>query len=104
MSESDRRFTKRIPCFADAELDGLDVSHRLQVRLADLSTTGAFVDVRTVRPAGTRTRVTFTLQGRTIVASVEVRYSMPSFGMGVRFLGISPDDRAFIAAFIASLG
>jgi len=91
-------------CFADAELEGLDVGHRLQVRLADLSTTGAFVDVRTVLPAGTRTQLTFTLHGRTVRTSVEVRYSMPSFGMGVRFLDISPEDQAFVAEVIRLLG
>ncbi len=31
----------------------------------------------------------------------EVRYSMPSFGMGVRFLDLRPEDQAFIAQFIS---
>jgi hypothetical protein len=103
MSESDRRSRKRVSCFADAELDGLDVSRRLQVRLADLSTTGAFVDVRTVLPPGTQTMLTFTVEGRTISTPVEVRYSMPAFGMGVRFLALTPDDLAFIQQVVAGL-
>jgi hypothetical protein len=35
-------------------------------------------------------------------STVEVRYSMASFGMGVRFLALTPDDRAFIERFVAS--
>jgi hypothetical protein len=93
-----------MPCFADAELEGLDVSRRLQVRVADLSTTGAFVDARTVLPSGTKTQLTFTLHGRTVRTAVEVRYSMPSFGMGVRFLDITAEDQAFIAEVIRLLG
>ena len=104
MDERERRSTKRMACFADAELEGLDVSRRLQVRLADLSISGAFVDVRTVLPVGAKTRLSFTLHGRTIRTAVEVRYSMPSFGMGVRFLDISEDDQAFIAEVIRLLG
>lgn len=45
MSDRDRRGAKRVGYFAEAEIEGIDVSHRLQVRLADLSTGGAFIDV-----------------------------------------------------------
>jgi hypothetical protein len=90
--------------FADASLDGLDVSQRRQVRLADLSTTGAFVDARSVLPPGTKTRLSFTVQGRIIAATVEVRYSMPTFGMGVEFLDLAPEDQAFLSEFISGLG
>jgi hypothetical protein len=103
MSESDRRSKMRVSCFADAELDGLDVSRRLQVRIADLSTTGAFVDVRSVLPSGTKTMLKFTLEGRSISTPVEVCYSMPSFGMGVRFLELTPEDSAFVERFVAGL-
>jgi PilZ domain len=100
MRDSERRLAKRITYFAEAELDGLDVGHRLQVRLADLSTGGAFVDARSVLPAGAKATLTFTVLGRPISVLSQVRYSMPSFGMGVRFLDLRPEDRAVIEEFI----
>ncbi|HEY3380738.1 MAG TPA: PilZ domain-containing protein [Vicinamibacterales bacterium] len=100
MSESDRRKSTRITYFCEAELEGIDVS-RLQVRIADLSVEGAFVDARTVLPSGSVARLRFTVLGKEITVQAEVRYSMPSFGMGMRFLGLSPESLALIERLIA---
>lgn len=104
MNDRDRRATKRITFFAEAELEGIDTSRRLQVRLADLSTGGAFVDTRTVLPSGTAARLKFTVIGKEINVLAEVCYSMPSFGMGMRFLDLRPEDRALIEQFISQQG
>lgn len=96
----ERRTAKRVTYFAEAELEGVDVS-RLSVRLADLSATGAFIDVRNVYPVGTTANLRFTLLGQQISVRAEVRYSMPTFGMGVRFLELKAEDRGLIEAFIA---
>jgi hypothetical protein len=101
MSETNRRHTARVTYFAEAELEGIDVS-RVNVRLSDISPDGAFVDSRTVLPAGATAKLRFTLLGREITVQAEVRYSMPSFGMGIRFLDLQPDDRRVIDAFVAS--
>jgi len=101
MTDHNRRGTTRVGCFAEAEIEGIDVGNRLQLRLADLSGGGAFVDARTVLPAGTITQLRFTVLGRAISVRAEVRYSVPSFGMGVRFLDLLPEDRAFIEQFIS---
>jgi hypothetical protein len=99
----ERRNAKRVTYFAEAELEGVDVS-RLSVRLADLSVTGAFIDVRNVFPVGTTANLRFTVLGRTVSVLAEVRYSMPSFGMGVRFLDLKPEDQDLIEAFIGQQG
>ena len=99
----ERRASKRVTYFAEAELEGVDVS-RLLVRLADLSVTGAFVDVRNVFPTGTTARLRFTVLGRQISVLAEVRYSMPTFGMGMRFLDLTPEDRTLIEEFIGQQG
>lgn len=62
---------KRVTYFAEAELEGIDVSRR-QVRLADLSTGGAFVDTRTVLPPGTIARLRFSVLGRAISVQAEI--------------------------------
>ena len=99
----ERRAAKRVTYFAEAELEGVDVS-RLSVRLSDLSVTGAFLDVRNVFPTGTTAHLRFTVLGRSISVLAEVRYSMPAFGMGMRFLDLKPEDKQVIEDFIAQQG
>lgn len=101
MTDTDRRASRRITYFAEAELEGIDVSRRLQVRLADLGAGGAFVDTRTVLPAGSTTRLKFTVGGHEVSVLAEVRYSMPSYGMGVRFLDLRQEDRDAIDRFLS---
>jgi hypothetical protein len=95
----ERRSSRRITFFCEAQLDGMDVS-RTNVRLADLSTDGAFVDARTVLPPGSVANLRFTLLGQEVTARAEVRYSMPGMGMGLRFLDVSPEARDLIARFV----
>jgi hypothetical protein len=96
----ERRAAKRVTFFAEAELEGMDASHDT-VRLADISVAGVFVDVRTVYPPGTTARLRFSVLGHEIDVLADVRYSMPSFGMGMRFLNLRPEDRRVIEDFVA---
>jgi hypothetical protein len=95
----ERRNSRRITFFCEAQLDGMDVARAL-VRLADLSTDGAFVDARTVLPPGSMANLRFTLLGHEVTARAEVRYSMPGMGMGLRFVEVSPEGRELIARFV----
>ncbi len=98
---TERRKAARVTYFAEAWLEGLDVS-RTVVRLGDLSIEGAFVDARTVLPPGTIARLRFRLEEREIGVMTEVRYAIPAIGMGLHFLDLAPEDRAAIQAFVAS--
>jgi hypothetical protein len=100
MSGNERRGSRRVTFFCEAFLEGIDVG-RTQVRLADLSVDGAFVDARTVLPGGVKARLRFTLSGHEIDTRVEIQYNIPGMGMGVLFLDLSPDDRAIIESFVA---
>lgn len=100
MHERERRESKRVTFFCEARLEGLDVANS-QVRLADLSVDGAFVDTRMVLPAGAVTRLHFTVLGKDVVVNAEVRYSMAGMGMGLRFLNLSPEARETIERFVA---
>lgn len=101
MDGSERRRSKRVPFFCEAELEGIDVA-RAEVRLADISVDGAFVDARTVLPPGVVARLRFTILGKQVNATAEVRYSLPGMGMGLRFLDLSDDDRAAVARFVSA--
>jgi hypothetical protein len=87
MSEDDRRRARRVSHFIEARLEGIDVG-RSNVRIADLSADGAFVDARTVLPAGTTARLRFAIDSTELSVLVEVRYSLAGFGMGVRFIDV----------------
>ncbi len=96
---AERRTFKRVVHYAEAELEGLDVG-RVTCRLAEIGEGGAFVEARTVLPPGARTRLRFELSGREIASQVEVRYSAPGIGMGVRFIDLPPDAADAIRAFV----
>jgi 2-methylaconitate cis-trans-isomerase PrpF len=100
MSEDDRRQSRRVSYFGEARLEGLDVG-RSDVRIADLSADGAFVDARTVLPTGTIARLHFAIDSTDVSVLVEVRYSMPGFGMGVRFIDVDDATRRVLNSAIA---
>lgn len=95
----DRRKSRRVTFFCEAHLEGIDVSHA-NVRLADLSAEGAFVDARSVLPPGAVATLRFTLLGEEVAARAEVRYSMPGMGMGLRFVDLPPGARDRIVRFV----
>ncbi len=101
MDGSERRRSKRVQFYCEAALEGIDVA-RANVRVADLSVDGAFVDARTVLPPGVVARLRFTLMGRELNTMAEVRYSLPGMGMGLRFLDLDDEDRQLLAAFVSA--
>lgn len=101
MGPSERREHDRITYFTEAWLDGLDVG-RIPCRLSDISVGGAFLDARTTLPVGTRARLRFRLDEQEIEVVAEVRYSAPGFGMGLRFLDLTENDRRVIQSFVTN--
>ncbi len=100
MSEDDRRQSRRVSYFIEARLEGIDVG-RSNVRIADLSADGAFVDARTVLPAGATARLSFAIDSTEVSVLVEVRNSMVGFGMGVRFIDVDDATRRVLTSAIA---
>lgn len=101
----DRRNAKRVSyvCQIECEAEcGVAGSTRLTTRLCDLSLSGAFIDSTTCYSAGTILMLTFQAGEVIINASAEVRYTTPDSGMGVRFLGLSPEQRAVLERLIES--
>ena len=97
----EHRRSPRIAHACDVECTGVGMGvSPLNPRISDISTTGAFIDSMTVIPVGTQVKLTFQLAGREIRAVAEVAHAMPQFGMGVRFVELSEEDRLAIAAFV----
>lgn len=101
MDGSERRRSKRVPFYCEAVLEGMDVA-RANVRVADISVDGVFVDSRAVLPPGVVAHLTFTLLGSPVHAMAEVRYSLPGMGMGLRFVDLSEGDRDVLGRFVAA--
>ena len=73
-------------------------THRLSVpvRISDLSRSGAFLDSVNPLPVGTRLGLRFAVGDYLFVVSAEVVHQMPQFGMGVRFVDLSPESRSVL--------
>jgi hypothetical protein len=102
LSDSEKRGAKRIPFPCEVECTGAG-DNSLNPRISDLSVTGAFIDSMVEVPAGTRMNIRFKLpDGTALALAAEVVHSMPHFGMGVRFMGLNPEQRSALERFVAS--
>lgn len=95
----ERREAKRIGYLCEVECEAIGIN-RMNTRITDLSTTGAFIDSMTCFTQGTILKVKFRIKDIPIEVNCEVRYSMPQMGMGIRFLDLKPDHIALLEHFI----
>ena len=72
----------------------------IAARISDLSLTGAFLDSMNPLPAGTKLTLRFMAGPQEVRVVAEVVHSMPSFGMGVRFLDLSAEGAGAIGALV----
>jgi hypothetical protein len=93
----ERRGSARVNylCECQVESEGLR-ANKVTGRINDLSPEGAFIDSMSWLPIGTRLTMKFKIQDREIQAGAEVRYFIRHIGMGVRFVGLAPNDRQII--------
>lgn len=100
----ERRQSGRVayPCEVECQTS-VSAASVLNPRISDLSVDGAFIDTMTPAPAGTLLELRFRAPEE-IRLRAEVVNSMPQFGMGVRFLEPSADQRALLEKVIAARG
>lgn len=99
MGREDKRAAKRISHVCEVECEGAGLN-RLATRINDISVTGAFIDSLTCYAPGTSLRLRFHIKDVLIETTAEVRYTMPQVGMGVQFLGLTPDHLAALESLI----
>ena len=99
----DKRASKRVsyPCEVECSGVGMGMSP-LNPRISDLSVTGAFVDSVVTLPTATRIRLKFSLPSLVVNCVGEVVHEMPQFGMGVRFLELTPEQKIAIEEIVAA--
>jgi hypothetical protein len=104
MSE-DKRSAPRVYNVVEVECHTIDeTATPVAARMSDLSVTGAFLDSMGGLRPGTRLALRFMAGQQEVRASAEVVHTMPQFGMGVRFLGLSAEARAAIETLIREQG
>jgi hypothetical protein len=99
----DKRAERRVSYPCEVDCTGVGVGMSLtSPRISDLSVSGAFVDSMVTVPAGTRLRMKFSLPSLVVDCVAEVMHEMPQFGMGVRFLELTPLQRVAIEEVVAA--
>jgi hypothetical protein len=90
----DKRASKRVSYPCEVECSGVGVGMSpLNPRISDLSATGAFIDSMVTLPEGTMLRMQFPLPGLVVDCMGVVMHEMPQFGMGVRFVDLTPEQQ-----------
>jgi hypothetical protein len=99
----DKRAEKRVsyPCEVDCSGVGVGMSS-ISPRISDLSVSGAFVDSMVTVPVGTRLRMKFSLPSLVVDCLGEVVHEMPQFGMGVRFLELTPLQKVALEEVVSA--
>jgi len=100
-----QRSSPRVYNVVEVECHTLDeTSTPVVARMSDLSLTGAFLDSMGGLRPGTRLSLRFRVGELDVEATAEVVHQMPQFGMGVRFLELSPAGRAAIEGLLKESG
>ncbi len=98
--QDERRRFERARLIIDVFFDGTDLTGVASTK--DISPGGLYMNTRTEIPEGALLTVRLPLAGRDVVCNAEVIYSNPGRGVGVRFVGLAEDDRAFLEKELAA--
>lgn len=99
----EKRGEKRAAFVCEAICEDLASGTRVpNARISDLSCSGAFIDSLVVFSAGAQVRLSFALDGDAIEVTAEVVNPMPTMGMGVRFLDLTPAGRQAIERVVSN--
>ena len=100
MGDSENRRAARVSYPCEVECTGVG-ANPLNPRISDLSATGAFIDSMNAVPVGTLMKLRFTLPTGNVTVNAEIVHAMDHFGMGVRFLDLTDEQRGFIDQIVA---
>jgi PilZ domain len=98
-----RRAVRRAPFCATAEVTDLVSGTRLSVRTSELSVGGCYVDALNPFPKGTTVTVRIVRDQGVFQTSATVAYCDQSFGMGLAFKEMTPDNRLLLETWLAEI-
>jgi hypothetical protein len=98
----EKRAAKRVPYPCEVECYNVGSGiNPLNPRISDLSAKGAFIDSINALPVGSVLKLKFNTPSLVIEVRAQVVQAMPQFGMGVRFLDLTPQQQLAIDEVVA---
>ncbi len=96
----ERRRYERSRLIVDVYFGGTDATAIASTK--DISPGGLYMNTQAEMPEGSVLTLRLPLGERDVVCNAEVIYSNPGRGVGVRFQGLSDEDRAYLEKYLAA--
>jgi len=100
--QKDRRTSLRVKCVNSAEVYLSGETVPLRTRTADLSAGGCFLEMPNPLQKGTQVRIALWVEDFKLWTTGEVITSTPGFGIGVKFIEMTEQDRNQLKLFLGS--
>jgi hypothetical protein len=97
------RAVRRCPFVASVEVTELRSGTRLSARTSEVGLGGCYVDALNPFAAGTQVKLRILRDQGAFEAAAKVVYSDPSFGMGLSFVEIAPDQRLILENWLEEI-
>jgi len=99
----DRRATPRLKCANSAEVYPSGQTAPVRTRTADISLGGCFLEMPNPLPKGTQIKIALWVKEYKLWATGEVVTSTPGFGIGVKFIEMTDQDKNQLRQFLDSM-
>lgn len=101
-SRGDRRSSPRVKCAVSVALKA-EGEPTMWGKASDLSTGGCFVEMPIPLKQGTRFEIVLWISGTKLKIQAAVASSAPGYGIGIRFIDLSPQDKELLRSFVGSI-
>jgi PilZ domain len=98
-SRGDRRTSPRVRCLVSAELHSAE-SPTTWAKATDLRVGGCFLEMPIPMKQGAKVEIALWISGAKLRLQAEVVSSAPGYGIGIKFLDVSPQDAEILRGFI----
>jgi hypothetical protein len=97
------RAVKRCPFVASIEVFDVGTGTKLVARTSEIGLGGCYVDALTPFGIGTPVAIKITRDQGSFHAKARVVYTDATFGMGLKFDGLDPEQRAILENWVADI-
>ncbi len=101
-SRGDRRTSPRVKCAVSVELKP-EGEPTMWGKASDLSTGGCFVEMPIPLKQGAKFEIILWIADTKLKLAGAVASSAPGYGIGVRFIDLSPNDKELLRSFISTI-
>ena len=101
-SRGDRRTSPRVKCAVSVELK-VEGEATMWGKASDLSIGGCFVEMPIPFKQGTKFEIVLWISGTKLKVQAAVASSAPGYGIGIRFIDVSSQDKELLRGFISTI-